>query len=72
VFGDQRPALIQRALQLIQVEFEPRTLQAFWQATVEGRQTADIAADLEMTIKAVRQAKYRVMRRLRQELDELL
>lgn len=72
VFGDQRPALAQRALQLIQAEFEPRTMQAFWQATVEGRQTADIAADLQMTIKAVRQAKYRVMRRLRQELDELL
>ena len=71
VFGDSRPALAQRAMQLIGAEFEPRTLQAFWQATVDGRQTADIAADLGMTVKAVRQAKYRVMRRLRQELDEI-
>jgi RNA polymerase sigma-70 factor (ECF subfamily) len=65
-------ALMQRALQLIQAEFEPRTLQAFWQATVDGRSTADVAADLGMSPKAVRQAKYRVLSRLRQELDELL
>ena len=72
VLNDARPALAQRALQLIQGEFEPRTLQAFWQSTVDGRLTADIAADLGMTTKAVRQAKCRVLHRLRQELDELL
>ncbi len=39
--GDARPALMQRALRLIQSEFEPRTVRAFWQATVDGRQTID-------------------------------
>jgi RNA polymerase sigma-70 factor (ECF subfamily) len=63
---------MQRALQLVQSEFEPRTLQAFWQSTVDGRSTADVAADLGMSPKAVRQAKYRVLNRLRHELDELL
>ena len=67
-----RPALLQRALKLLQAEFEPRTVQAFWQATIDGRTTADIAADLGMTTKAVRQAKYRVLRRLRQEFENLL
>jgi len=69
--GDVRPSLAQRALKLIESEFEPRTLQAFWQATADGRATVDIAADLGMSPKAVRQAKYRVLRRLRQEMDEL-
>ncbi len=67
-----RSVLLQRALQLLQSEFEPRTFQAFWQATIDGRAPTDIAADLQMTAKAVRQAKYRVLRRLRQEFEDLL
>ena len=64
--------LEQRALDMIRAEFEDRTWAAFWHATVDDRTAAEIAADLGMSKEAVRQAKYRVLRRLREELDGLL
>jgi RNA polymerase sigma-70 factor (ECF subfamily) len=62
--------LVHRALALIQVEFEERTWKAFWRSAVDGQAAADIAKELGMTPRAVRQAKYRVLRRLRQELTD--
>jgi RNA polymerase sigma-70 factor (ECF subfamily) len=61
-----------RALELIQGEFEDRTWQVFLRATIEGHSAAQIAADTGMTTRAVRQAKYRVLRRLRRELDQVV
>jgi RNA polymerase sigma-70 factor (ECF subfamily) len=65
-------ALLQRALKIIQGEFEPRTWKAFWQTAVEGRSAIDVAADLSMTPGAVRVAKSRVLHRLRTDLGDLL
>jgi RNA polymerase sigma-70 factor (ECF subfamily) len=65
---DADASLLHRALHVLRGEFEERTWQAFWRATVDGQATSDIAQDLGMTIRAVRQAKYRVLRRLREEL----
>jgi len=61
--------LARRALELIRAEFETNTWQAFLQATVDGRTAAQIAQELGMTKHAVHQAKYRVLHRLRAELD---
>ncbi|MCE9606088.1 MAG: sigma-70 family RNA polymerase sigma factor [Planctomycetia bacterium] len=63
--------LFRRGLDLIRSEFEPRTWQAFWMTAVDGRATADVAADLAMTSGAVRVAKSRVLHRLRTELGDL-
>ncbi|MCE9603419.1 MAG: sigma-70 family RNA polymerase sigma factor [Planctomycetia bacterium] len=60
-----------RTLELVRAEFEPTTWQAFWIATVEKRTAAEIAASLGITKHAVHQAKYRVLRRLREEFDGL-
>lgn len=68
---ESQARLVQRALEVLQTEFEEHTWRAFWRSAVEEHRTADIAADLQMTVKAVRQAKYRVLRRLRQEMAEL-
>ena len=68
--GEQ--SLLHRAVRLIESEFEPKTWQAFWRATVDAQPTDAIAADLQMTSKAVRQAKYRVLKRLRREVDGLV
>lgn len=65
-----RSLLFHRALQIIETEFEQRTWQAFWATAVDERPTADVAADLGMTPVAVRKAKSRVLRRLRDEFDE--
>jgi RNA polymerase sigma-70 factor (ECF subfamily) len=66
--GDR--SLFRRALELIRGEFEGRTWQAFWQTAVEGRDGRDVAADLGMSPGAVRVAKSRVLRRLREELGD--
>lgn len=63
--------LFRRGLDLIRAEFEPRTWQAFWMTVVDGRATADVAADLSMSSGAVRVAKSRVLHRLRAELGDL-
>lgn len=55
---------------MVRSEFEDRTWQAFWRVAVEGHATAEVAADLGITANAVRQAKSRVLRRLRQELGD--
>ncbi len=62
--------LYQSALRLVRIEFGDRTWQAFWRATVEGQPPAVIADDLGVTPAAVRQAKSRVLRRLKEVLGE--
>jgi RNA polymerase sigma-70 factor, ECF subfamily len=62
--------LVGRALELIRPEFEDRTWRAFWLTAVEDRVPKDIAIELDMSPGAVRVAKSRVLRRLREELGE--
>ena len=64
--------LSRRGLELVRAEFEDRTWQAFRRTAVEGQSPAHVAEDLGMTLQAVYQAKSRVLRRLRQELDGML
>lgn len=59
--------LASRALQVIKKDFAERTWQAFWQTSVEGLQTRDVADQLEMSSNQVRQSRSRVLRRLREE-----
>lgn len=66
-----RSVVYHRALELIRTEFRESSWKAFWGTAVEGRATADVAADLGMTAMAVRKAKSRVLRRLRDEFDGL-
>jgi RNA polymerase sigma-70 factor, ECF subfamily len=63
--------LSRRALETIRAEFEPRTWEAFWRITVDGRGPADVAEELQMSVPAVYMAKSRVLRRLRQVMGEL-
>ena len=64
--------LVARALQLMQTDFQPSTWKACWECIVSGRPAADVAAELGLTARAVRAAKFRVLCRLRQELKGLL
>ncbi len=65
-------ASVHRMLEMVRCDFEPRTWEAFWKCQVEGRGTDEIGMQLGMTPAAVRKAKYRVLRRLREELDGLI
>jgi RNA polymerase sigma-70 factor, ECF subfamily len=72
--GDSDPStperkLVHRALAVIRGDFDERTWQAFWRLAVGGESAAEIGDALDMTPRAVRQAKYRVLQRLRSELE---
>ncbi len=69
---DDSTALYRRGLELVKGEFEGRTWRMFWQHVVDGRAPADVAADMGVSAAAVRQAKSRVLRRLREELGDVL
>ena len=56
------------AIELVRSEFESRTWQAFWRTAVDGQLASDFAEELDMSHAAVRKAKSRVLKRLRQEL----
>jgi RNA polymerase sigma-70 factor (ECF subfamily) len=64
--------LYQRALKQVQRQFEDRTWTAFWRVTVLNHAPAEVATELGITPNAVRQAKSRVLRRLKEEMGELI
>ncbi len=59
--------LIRRGLEQVRAEFQERTWNAFWRCSVDGLPTDLVAAQLEMTPAGVRQARSRVLRRLREK-----
>jgi RNA polymerase sigma-70 factor (ECF subfamily) len=61
-----------RALELIRGDFENHTWQAFWRTAVENQTPAEVAPALGMSKAAVRQAKARVLRRLKEEVGDLI
>ena len=64
-----RCRIVHAALELVRGDFNPTTWAAFTRVTLQGHSPQEVAADLGMTENAVRQAKFRVLRRLRDELD---
>ena len=61
---------VHRALDVVRAEFEPPTWDAFWRIAVDGQSPAEVAAAMRLSLPAVYQAKSRVLRRLRQELND--
>ncbi len=74
VFDEESSALrlTRNILEFVKSEFESKTWDAFWRATVEREKPADIAKSMEMTLHAVYKAKSRVSKRVRQELEGIL
>ena len=71
--GDGEVAsLYRRALDQVRGQFEERTWQAFWRVAMDEHSPADVAAELGISPNSVRQAKSRVLRRLKEELGELI
>jgi RNA polymerase sigma-70 factor (ECF subfamily) len=63
-------SLVRRALDQIRPSFDPHTWEAFWRTAVLGRSAPQTAEELGLTSAAIRQAKSRVLRRLRRQLGE--
>jgi RNA polymerase sigma-70 factor, ECF subfamily len=64
--------LYHRALELVRKEFEEVTWRAFWRVVVDGQQPALVAEEMGVSASAIRQAKSRILRRLKQEVGELI
>ena len=63
--------LTSRALKQIEASFAAQTWQAFWRTVVDGLPTDVVAQQLSITPAGVRQARSRVMRKLRQQMLDL-
>jgi RNA polymerase sigma-70 factor, ECF subfamily len=63
-------ALLRRALDQVAGDFEPATWTAFWRSTVDQLPTDVVAAELGVSPAAIRQARSRVLRRLRRQLGD--
>jgi RNA polymerase sigma-70 factor (ECF subfamily) len=69
---EYREQLVARLLEVMRTDFQPITWKACWESAVNGRSAAAVGAELGLSVGAVRAAKFRVLSRLRQELDGLL
>lgn len=63
--------LFRKLLAVVEPDFAPATWQAFLRFGLEGRPAAQVAAELSLSESAVMQAKFRVLKRLREEAGEL-
>lgn len=70
--AEYRQYITDRALRLLQTDFDPTTWRAFWEHVTHGRTAPDVAAELGLSVGAVYAAKTRILARLRAELRGLL
>jgi RNA polymerase sigma-70 factor (ECF subfamily) len=64
--------LVSQALRLMRADFEEATWKACWEMVAADRPAAEVAAELGLTVGAVYAAKFRVLKRLRNDLQGLL
>ncbi len=69
--AEYRRQLLYWAAEQVRDEFSALTWKAFWQAGVEGRPAAGVAAALGTTVGTIYHCKSRVMARLRKKIEEL-
>lgn len=67
----QMDALVRRAMAQVRVDFNTRTWTMFERCVIDGVPTATVADQMDATPAAVRQARSRVLRRLRQQLGDV-
>ena len=63
--------LFDRAAEQIRDEFQDSTWQAFWQTSIEGKNTRQVARSLDMTVGAVYIARSRVLARLKKQIERI-
>jgi len=62
-------AELKQILDRAQMDYEPRTWQAFLRCAMDGHSTEQVALEFKMTAVGVRQLRSRILRRLRRELE---
>jgi RNA polymerase sigma-70 factor, ECF subfamily len=69
---EYRRHVVGQAIRLMQTDFGESTWKACLEVVVSQRRAAEVAAELGLTVKAVYEAKFRVLNRLRRDLGGLL
>jgi RNA polymerase sigma-70 factor (ECF subfamily) len=69
---DHDKHVFQKLLALVQPDFEPNTWRAFVQFAIKGAAAAEVAQEMGLSECAVIQARFRVLKRLREEAGELM
>lgn len=72
VAANEDAFIVQRAMDLIRGEFDPRNWNAFEQVAIKERSAAEVAKELGVDPQVIRQANYRIRRRLRLVLEDLV
>ncbi len=70
--AEEVAGLYQRAMELIAEELDERSLRIFRATVQESRPLDEVAAEMGLSVGALYQARYRMFRRLRDELEGLL
>jgi RNA polymerase sigma-70 factor (ECF subfamily) len=69
---DEQALVVQRAMELIKPEFSAQNWAAFEKVAMEGHSATEIAKSLNVNPQTIRQANYRIRRRLRGVLQDLV
>jgi RNA polymerase sigma-70 factor (ECF subfamily) len=64
--------LFHTVLEMVRKEFEAPTWLAFWRTVIDGQRPVDVADELHVSPAAVRMAKCRVVRRVREQLGDCI
>lgn len=64
--------IVHRAMEMIKGEFDPRNWSAFEEVALKGRGASEVARELNVAPQTIRQANYRIRRRLRLILEDLV
>lgn len=68
----ERGEILDRALRIIKNDFEVDTWSVFWRTVIDGEPTESVATSTGKNSKAIRQARTRVLKRLREEFADLI
>lgn len=67
---DYQKCMFDWAVEKVRGHFRDSTWQAFWQTSVDGKDTQQVAESLEMTVRAVYLARSRVLARLKETIRQ--
>lgn len=70
--GEDHALIVQRAMDLIKPEFSEQNWKAFLRVAMDGCSAVEVAESINVNAQVVRQANYRIRRRLRLVLQDLI
>ena len=69
--AEDNAIVVHRAMDMIKHEFSERNWNAFEEVALKGRTASEVTAELDVAPQTIRQANYRIRRRLRLILEDL-